>query len=105
MRCLERAAWAFARSRTEKLLTPMNRTLPASTSSSIPRIGSSIGIARFGPVELVKIDMICAQSPEASFCCSNQVAPPEIPRKHLSCEKHLMPSALDRLADDLFGSI
>ncbi len=47
-------------------------------------------------MELVKINMICAQSPEATFRCSNQVAPPETPRKYLSCEKHLMSPALDR---------
>jgi hypothetical protein len=56
-------------------------------------------------VKLVKIDMICVQSPEASFCRSNQVAPPEIPRKHFSCENHLMSPALDRFADELFGSV
>src|SRR5580765_5523758 len=63
------------------------------------------GNCEVGPVKLVTIDMIGVHLPEASFCRSNQVAPPEIPRKHLSCENHLMPPALDRFADELFGSV
>ena len=56
-------------------------------------------------MELVQIDMIRAQSPEASFRSRNQVTPPKISGKHFRREKYLMPPASDRVAYDLFSVV
>jgi len=56
-------------------------------------------------MELVKIDIICAKSPKASFCCCDEVALLEIPRQHLSRKKHSISLTIDCLAYDLFCSI
>ena len=56
-------------------------------------------------MELIEINMIRAKASKAFFCCGNQVRPLEIPRKHLSCEKHLVSLTFDCLAYNFLGSI
>jgi len=56
-------------------------------------------------MELIEIDVICAEPPKASFCGRNQVVRFEIAGQYFSRQKNAKSLPLDGLAHDFFGSI
>jgi hypothetical protein len=51
-----------------------------------------------GPVELIEINVICAEPPKASFCGGNQVVRFEIPGQDFGRQKNARSLPLDGLA-------
>lgn len=56
-------------------------------------------------MELIEINVVCAEPPRAPFCGGNQVARFEIPGQYFSRQKNARSLPRDGLAHDFFSSV